>query len=612
MKSHLTLLLCTLLLATATSYAQIKNNIVITDATDNFTLIPNKEGNAIEFIKRTITKNFMATRAPATAIDYVFYDSFTKINKVNVKAKGVKPIYGSAISAGVFYDDSKVCIVNVPLDEINKPVETRFEVTQSRPDFEPVIYLGDRYPIKKCVTKITMPLAFEDRLDIIVSNVDDNVQITRSISKNGRDWEITVLSQDLPALESPKDAPPSRYIYPKIQFVGQFANPQELYTRLREFTLQPDPDPAAVEAKAIEITTGLDSDSTRIEAIYNWVHENIRYVAIEHGDLGNTPDHASEVLRKRYGDCKGSANLIKAMLNSIGLDGRLVWIGTNSIPDDYTDLPVFATGNHMIAAVRLPGDSLVYLDGTVGMADYGVYDSGIEGKQTIVENGSDCIIGRVPRQAPETNSDITTISVSIDNNTLSGSFCEKISGGYKASFLNHLRDIDPHEREKTIRNYIIGNRSAWSSTDPILLNASPGNGPAELISNIKIDRAVRRAGNKTYITVDLAPWLSNLQFDTKNRKFDGWLKWRRHVESTMYIAIDHSMIPDRLPENVSIDNEWITGSVTYSEDADRLSIKLNLTVKEILVPLERIEEFNNDIKLLTRAANTALVILPNQ
>src|SRR5206468_747526 len=91
-----------------------------------------------------------------------------------------------------------------------------------------------------------------------------------------------------------------------------------------------------IKAKADEIIAEKTNDIDKIKAIFYWVQNNIRYIAFEDGIAGFLPDKADEVLRKKYGDCKGMANLTKELLKAEGFDARLCWLGINHIAYDYS------------------------------------------------------------------------------------------------------------------------------------------------------------------------------------------------------------------------------------------------------------------------------------
>src|SRR5690606_20483038 len=135
----------------------------------------------------------------------------------------------------------------------------------------------------------------------------------------------------------------------------------------------------------------------KIKAIYYWVQDNIRYVAFEDGLAGFIPDNCQNVYQKLYGDCKGSANLLKEMLILAGFDARLVWIGTRDIIPLSASIPSIATSNHMIAAVEHNGDWL-YLDGTTSFQPIGEYQDQIQGQETMIEGvgKDDFILSKVP------------------------------------------------------------------------------------------------------------------------------------------------------------------------------------------------------------------------
>jgi transglutaminase-like putative cysteine protease len=91
-----------------------------------------------------------------------------------------------------------------------------------------------------------------------------------------------------------------------------------------------------LKAKVAELISNKKTDPEKVESIFYWVQDNIRYIAFENGIMGFKPDAAQNVFKNKYGDCKGKANLLKTMLNIAGFDARLTWIGTSDLPYDYT------------------------------------------------------------------------------------------------------------------------------------------------------------------------------------------------------------------------------------------------------------------------------------
>lgn len=602
-----------LLCALQAGAKKVENNIIITEYVRDYTLVPDKAGEKIAEIKEAQTIRYKATRAEATAKSYVFYDDFTTVDKVKHKAKGIKPIYTSATSEGVFYDDSKMCFLPLPLEEVDKEMEVRFELTKTRPDLEPFIFIGDIYPVRHEVISFTMPIAFKDRYDIYTTNLPESAEITRQESPDGKNWIISITATDIPDFDIPDDAPSARKILPGVLLKGYFNGVDDLYTAMRSRTLEEDPDPEAVAAKAHEITDTCATGTDKAKAIYRWVHENIRYVAIEHGDLGHKPDLASEVLRKRYADCKGSANLIKAMLNAVGLDGRLVWIGTDEIPEDWTDRPVSSTGNHMIAALVAPDGEITYLDGTTGISDFGYYPPSIQGKQTLVEDGDKCIIGRVPVLDQSLNSDSVTLDLTLDGTSLKGKMTETVNGSYKAGLLNSFRDTDPHRHAKILKNFVTESRPAWVPENITVQNKMPDNGPTVISCDLEIQRAAKVAGGKTYIILNLFPQLESMVFDTKDRVYDGKTPTRKLVRRTARLTLPTGNELASLPEDVSVNNEWFEGSTAYrqakTEGGDTVvDIEFSFKITDTYVPLDKMEQYNTAIKQMARAASAALTV----
>ncbi|MFT3760105.1 DUF3857 domain-containing transglutaminase family protein [Thauera sp.] len=123
-----------------------------------------------------------------------------------------------------------------------------------------------------------------------------------------------------------------------------------------------------IQALADELTAGKETPREQARALYEWVAGNIRYVAIHMGRGGWVPHAASEVLSRRYGDCKDHVTLLAALLRARGIDSSPVLLNAGNsywLPQ----YPTLASFNH--ALLYLPTLDL-YVDSTARYVDFGL------------------------------------------------------------------------------------------------------------------------------------------------------------------------------------------------------------------------------------------------
>lgn len=584
-------------------------NVVVDRMTDHYTLIPDKSGQNIECIKQHRTMAFRATKTAATAFASISYDDNKSVDAA--KAKGSKPIYGNATSAGIFFDDSRMCILPIKLEGTDKSVEAKFTCTLKRPEHGFMTFVGSNYPVEQYTLTVTMPIGMKSTYDIAATNMPHDAAITREPSPDGKSWVITLTASGLPKLELPSDAPSPRATLPLVCLTGMFSDVNHFYSHIRRYIRSSDPGIAEVQEKARQITSQCTTDAQRIAAIFHWVNSNIRYIAIEHGELGWEPELASVVLQKRYGDCKGSASLIKSMLNAVNIDSRLVWIGTRSIPDDWTDRPMFSTANHMIAAAMLPGDSILYLDGTVGASDFGYYPSSIQGKQTLIENGDGCIVHRVPVLPPSQNCDEVAVHYTVHpDGTLTGNFNETLTGHYKSMLLNALESIDERHRDRSLLSFINEGRKTWTFDNVLLINGAVDNGPSIITANVTRSAGIQKAGGNTYLSLDIMPTIIDMLFDMKERTAPGNIASSKRHLRTVSVQLPEGMALRELPQSTTIANSAVTASLHYTLGNDNVvTAQLQIDFTPGIIPLSELESYNNDIRKLSRAVNNKLVLV---
>jgi hypothetical protein len=130
------------------------------------------------------------------------------------------------------------------------------------------------------------------------------------------------------------------------------------------------------------------------------------------------PIKAEEVLRKKYGDCKGMANLTKELLKAEGFDARLCWLGTSHIAYDYST-PSLAVDNHMICALMFKGKTY-FLDATENYLGLDDYAERIQGREVLIEDNDKYILTHVPAEAYTQNLDSEKRVLTLSGTDLTG------------------------------------------------------------------------------------------------------------------------------------------------------------------------------------------------
>ncbi|RKP51065.1 DUF3857 domain-containing protein [Trinickia fusca] len=170
----------------------------------------------------------------------------------------------------------------------------------------------------------------------------------------------------------------------------------------------------SVRELADSLTKGVTDRRKQAEILYNWVSENVRYVAIYLGFGGLVPHEASDILAARYGDCKDHVTLLEALLAAKGIKSSPVLVNagaTYRLPKVAAPLGVF---DHAIT--YLPEFKL-YVDSTPGFARFGTLPIVESGKPALVaDDGSGrAAIVTLPQFDAKTASVQVTTKVALDS-----------------------------------------------------------------------------------------------------------------------------------------------------------------------------------------------------
>ncbi len=150
------------------------------------------------------------------------------------------------------------------------------------------------------------------------------------------------------------------------------------YAGLERERRQPSPD---LRAKAEELIRGKKSDLEKLQAIYDYVAKNFRYVSLSFGLGRYQPHAANEVFANQYGDCKDKHTLLAAMAEAAGLHADTVLINSQRKLDP--DVPSPSQFDHVISAVPV-GSDLLWMDTTTELAPFRLLTYNLRNKQALV------------------------------------------------------------------------------------------------------------------------------------------------------------------------------------------------------------------------------------
>ncbi len=594
------------------------NNVVITRSKKEFRFVKGNDKNPVQIkeeSRSTYTCNSYRTSIPIIE----FYNDVSTIDDVTIyvndsKKHGIVPKYEYYSANGIFYSDAHVCYFPLPLLKKGSTSEVIFKKTTLDPHYFTTIYFMDNQKIEDQEVKIIVPSWMQ--LEIKEYNFK-KYNIQKNINTDGDNTVYTFIMKNIPAMNNESSAPGPSYIMPHILVLCKSAQPKnekyvyfntikEQYDWYRNLVLQIGDDQKVVKEKTIDITKGKSTDEEKVKAIYQWVQDNIRYIAFENGIAGFKPEKAQEVLRKKYGDCKGMANLLTEMLLSINLDARRCWIGTKHIAYDYST-PSMSVDNHMICAWMNKGKP-VFLDATEKYIGYGEIAERIQNRQTLMENGSQYILERVPSATYKQNTATETRKFSIENNILKGHVTQVWKGENKVWMLSELNDIKQDKQENALKQFLAKGTQNFEISNLKIDNINNYNADLKVEYDLVWKDVLTVFDKETYLDLDNRRNLENFKIDTAKRKLPYWFSFKNNLVFETEILIPAGKTVSTLPDKLLIKQAGYSFAASYTTAPGKLFYKNEIILNNTEIKPKDFSQWNKDIEQLTNFYNQQIVL----
>ncbi len=605
-------------LAKKTREKYLKDDVAILESSENITFGLNREETKVT-VKSSIREKLMNINYRADIKKYEFYDSESKIETFTLKYRNDKDTYFLVQDEfykdkDLFYNDARV--KHVALDFPVQGYTYNYELDKKYEDVKyfTSLYFNDEFPVIEKKITITVP----DWLNVELKefNFSGN-SIEKKQTKDAKNKTTTYVYtlQNVPALFKEENAPGRSYLYPHILVIAKsfqskgkettlFNSTADLYKWYKSLVDLMKDDTSVMAEKVKELTANAKTDEEKIKNIYYWVQDNIRYIAFEDGIAGFKPDESNNVFQKRYGDCKGMANLTKQMLKIAGFDARLTWIGTKHISYDYTT-PSLVVDNHMICTLIHKGKKY-FLDGTEKFNSLGEYAERIQNKEVMIENGEQFIIEKVPSSKSDSNKERYKASLVIENEKLKGIGEKNYLGESRSQFLYIYNSFESDKKTTALERYLSKNDKnihvdAIKTTD--LKNRDI---PLNLNFDIEIENKVSRFDDDIYIDLEYLNDFKN--FELKDRKTDYEFDFKKNYEATIVLKIPAGYKVTQLPENLLAKEKNYDVAVTFEQKSDEIIYKKAFIFNDGLIKSGEISQWNAFIKNLAAVYNKQIIL----
>lgn len=618
-----TLYILTVLLTQAPGYPPNLNddkNVIISNKEEKYEFQPGTNENPV-LVKGQINTTYRC-EGFRTDIRYVeFYDAKTRIEDVLLKVAGKKtrlvPQHDYYSIDNIFYSDARICHFNVPLEKKGSESDVSIHKTIKDPRYLTSVYLSEAYYTERKTVSFVIPNWM--KVEIKEMNFA-GFSIKKQTEQNGNVTTYTYTIEQADAKKSESGSPGPSHIYPHLLVLSKYADVSgkrvtffntltDQYNWYRYLVKKVENDAPAMQQKSKEITKGLSSDTEKIKAIFFYVQNNIRYIAFEDGIAGFQPEKAQEVLNKKYGDCKGMANLTKELLRAAGFDARLCWIGTNRIAYDYST-PSLSVDNHMICALNYKS-KLYFLDATETYIGFDEYAERIQGRQVLIEDGDKYMLEKVPLRTSLQNTDYEKKVVEINGTSLIGKVEHTFNGESREWLLTKLHGMKKDRLSAALESYLSEGRKKYTITD--LKTSALNNEDAALTITYQLNHtdAVASFGDELYIDFDYRKDLENASIELSKRKNDILFPYKQHLVYETELTIPSGYTVSQLPASVTIDEPAYNVIIEFKKKGNKIFYRKEITLKKPLLQKAFFEKWNTNIQQLKKSYNEQVTLVKN-
>ncbi len=367
---------------------------------------------------------------------------------------------------------------------------------------------------------------------------------------------------------------------------------------------RPDPSPE-ITAKVKELIAGAPDFYAKLERITESIQKDIRYFIVMRGIGGLQANHAADIFRNRYGDCKDKTTLLISMLQVAGIKAYYVPVDHRRGVVDPEDPSLM--GDHMITAIEVPADvnderlqaivtgkdgkRYLIFDPTDERTPVGNLGSYLQGGYGLLSAGASSQVIALPVLAPEANGTERKGEFTLAaDGTLAGSIDAFHSGPEGADLRTFLKYTDEKERRAYWETHIAHDLPGVVLNSFQFLQAPALNKPLEFHYQLTAGQYAHSAGPLLLVRPRVLGSFA-VPFDDKPRTLPIDLNATGRWHDSYDITLPEGFVVDETPEPVNVDEEFASYHSTITAKENKLHYERDFIVRQVQIPADKADAF---------------------
>lgn len=566
-----------------------------------------KEDAELEFIS---LKKFATLTYPEFYNKFIQLKTFKKAVKVNTRyiTSARSGVDRAVTGDGIFFDDSRVQYYPMRFSEKGSMARITVQKEYSDGKYLTRLFFKELYPVKEQVYEFRVP----DWLTVDFKQMNfEGYKVERKQEKKGNYTSYVFTMKDIPAYKNEFKSVGRAYVEPHIivqiksfenknEVLKGFDKIEDVYAWNNKLYQMAGNDNSKLQALLSKITQGKTNDVEKIKSIYYWVQDNIRYIAYEDGYSGYIPASVQDVVAKKYGDCKGMANLLTELLKLAGYDAHFTWIGTRQLPYKQS-MPALCVNNHAITALYYQGKEY-FLDATEKYVAFGENAYRIQGKEAMIAKGDKFDIKEVPLTTGKDHKVITKAELNLANDVLSGKVKVMLTGNERTDFHQAYQDLPTTSQQEFLNDFLEFGNDNMQAANIKTSDLKNRELPVTIEGDVDLSNYVNTISGDKYLSIDFFPKSLERYLPDEKRQngydFDYVLTYEDEISLT--VPADRKFVD--IPEKLEMNYEGYEFRGEYVVTGNKIVLKKVFSIKNSIIKnsdfpnwkkfLENIKEFN--------------------